>query len=368
MALGKRPHSLHTLLLLACFASTGCRSGGETAAPGASHSPSGPAPLTFHPSPPPEPKADEGDAGKDGDAKDEKAWNVEEAPGPRKTVTIDTDNGTWMSLTLSPDGKTIVFDLLGDLYSIPFEGGEAKSLTSGMSWDMQPSFSPDGKWIAFTSDRDGADNVWVMPAGGGEPRQITKEDFRLVNSPAWTPDGQFLVVRKHFTARRSLGSGEMWLYHVSGDTKGIRMTEKPNDQKDVGEPALSPDGKWLYFSQDTTPGAFFEYNKDPHAGIYDIKRMDRSDGTIEVFAGGPGGAVRPTPSPDGKRSSTRHCFEEGVACKPCVVMGCLCCGASPHPGGSTAPATHPSWGLPAQVPLHGRREYSDIYEEIAVVF
>lgn len=318
MALGKRPHSLHTLLLLACFTSTGCRSGGQTAAPGASHSSSGPAPLTFHPSPPPEPKAEEAKTGKDGEAKKEKKpWNVEEAPGPRKTVNIDTDNGTWMSLTLSPDGKTIVFDLLGDLYSIPFEGGEATSLTSGMSWDMQPSFSPDGKWIAFTSDRDGADNVWVMPAGGGEPRQITKEDFRLVNSPAWTPDGQFLVVRKHFTARRSLGSGEMWLYHISGGTKGVRMTEKPNDQKDVGEPAFSPDGKWMYFSQDTTPGAFFEYNKDPHAGIYDIKRMDRSDGTIEVFAGGPGGAVRPTPSPDGKQLAfvRRHGLDTVLAVK-----------------------------------------------------
>ncbi|MBV1856800.1 MAG: amidohydrolase family protein [Nannocystaceae bacterium] len=162
-------------------------------------------------------------------------------------------------------------------------------------------FSPDGKWLAFTSDRDGADNIWVMPAAGGEPRQITKEDFRLVNSPAWTPDGQFIVAHKHFTARRSLGSGEMWLYHIAGDTKGVRMTEKPNDQKDVGEPAFSPDGKWLYFSQDTTPGDFFEYNKDPHAGIYDIKRMDRADGHIEVFVGGIGGAVRPTPSPDGKQ-------------------------------------------------------------------
>ncbi|MEM6295729.1 MAG: amidohydrolase family protein, partial [Myxococcota bacterium] len=235
------------------------------------------------------------------DAKKKDAtWDVETAPGPRKTVTIDTDEGTWLSLTLSPDGKTIVFDLLGDLYSLPIDGGEATSLTSGMAWDMQPSFSPDGKWIAFTSDRDGADNIWVMPAGGGEPRQITKEDFRLLNSPTWTPDGQFIAARKHFTARRSLGSGEIWLYHIGGDTKGVRMTEKPNDQKDVGEPAFSPDGRYLYFSQDTTPGQYFEYNKDPHSGIYDILRMDREDGHIDTFAGGPGGAVRPTPSPDGK--------------------------------------------------------------------
>ena len=299
-----RTRSLQTLLLLACFATTGgCRRGGQTAAPDGGDG-SEPAPLSFHPSPPPEPdpKAEAAEDGEDGEkAEKKKPWDVEEMPGPRKVVQIDTDTGTWMSLDLSPDGKTIVFDLLGDLYSIPFEGGEAKSLTRGMAWDMQPRFSPDGKWIAFTSDRDGADNIWVMPAEGGEPRQITKEDFRLVNSPAWTPDGQFIVARKHFTARRSLGSGEMWLYHIGGDTKGVRMTEKPNDQKDVGEPVFSPDGKWLYFSQDDTPGEFFEYNKDPHAGIYDIKRMDTADGRTEVFVGGPGGAVRPTPSPDGKQ-------------------------------------------------------------------
>jgi imidazolonepropionase-like amidohydrolase/Tol biopolymer transport system component len=139
-----------------------------------------------------------------------------------------------------------------------------------------------------------------MPRQGGEPRQVSKEDFRLVNSPAWSPDGQFIVARKHFTARRSLGAGEMWLYHISGGA-GIQLTEKPNDQKDAGEPVFSPDGRYLYFSQDVTPGPMFEYNKDPHAGIYAIQRLDREEGRLEAFLAGPGGAVRPTPSPDGKK-------------------------------------------------------------------
>ena len=226
-------------------------------------------------------------------------WDIEAPTGPTKDVSIDTAEGTWMSLDVSPDGKTIVFDLLGDLYSIPMEGGEAKSLSSGMAWDMQPRFSPDGKWLAFTSDRDGADNIWVMEADGKNPRQITKEDFRLVNSPSWTPDGQWIAARKHFTAERSLGTGEIWLYHRSGG-KGLPMTEKPNDQKDVGEPALSPDGRYLYFSQDTTPGAEFQYNKNPHAGIYTIKRLDRVEQRVEPYISTQGGAVRPTPSRDGK--------------------------------------------------------------------
>lgn len=242
-----------------------------------------------------------------GDSKDgaeakkkEDAWSVANPPGEETDVAIDVREGTWISVDVRPDGQEIVFDLLGDLYTLPIAGGEAKALTSGMTWDMQPRYSPDGKWVAFTSDRGGGDNVWVTAAGGGgEPRQVTKEDFRLVNNPRWSPDGNWIAVRKHFTKHRSLGAGEIWLYHVSGG-KGLQVTEKENDQKDLGEPAFSPDGAWLYFSQDTTPGKVFEYNKDPYGEIYAIQRIERATGRIEKVAGGPGGAVRPTPSPDGK--------------------------------------------------------------------
>ncbi|HEY0134905.1 MAG TPA: hypothetical protein VGB85_12515, partial [Nannocystis sp.] len=235
------------------------------------------------------------DSGKD----DKPKWDVTDPPGDETDVAIDVREGTWIALDISPDGRELVFDLLGDLYLVPLAGGEARALTSGMAWDMQPRFSPDGQWIAFTSDRGGGDNVWVLPRSGdgkaAEPRQITKEDFRLVNSPVWSPDGNYIAVRKHFTKHRSLGSGEIWLYHSSGG-KGVQMTEKPNDQKDVGEPAFSPDGKYVYFSQDITPGPTFEYNKDPYGEIYAITRLDRGDGRIEKLVGGPGGAARPTPS------------------------------------------------------------------------
>ncbi|HET6582787.1 MAG TPA: amidohydrolase family protein [Nannocystaceae bacterium] len=255
-------------------------------------------------------------------AKKTPKWDVEHPPGPTKSVTIDTDEGTWTSLDVAPDGKTIVFDLLGDLYTLPIGGGEATSLTSGVSWDMQPRFSPNGKLVAFTSDRDGADNVWVVPVAGGAATQVTKESFRLVNSPVWSPDGQFIAVRKHFTAERSLGSGEIWLYHASGG-KGVQLTDKPNDQKDVGEPAFSPDGRFVYFSQDVTPGTRFEYNKDPYAGIYAILRLDREEGHVDTFIDGPGGAVRPTPSPDGKRLA----FVRRVGLRTALVVHDLSSGA-----------------------------------------
>ncbi|HEX8705827.1 MAG TPA: amidohydrolase family protein, partial [Myxococcaceae bacterium] len=227
-------------------------------------------------------------------------WNVN-APGLKgpTEVALDVTEGTWMSVDISPRGDELVFDLLGDLYTLPMAGGEAKALTQGVAWDMQPRYSPDGKSIAFTSDRGGGDNLWVMKRDGTDPQAVTAEKFRLINSPAWAPDSQYLVGRKHFTSRRSLGAGEMWLYHRSGG-EGVQLTERPTEQKDVGEPVFSPDGKYLYFSQDVTPGKTFEYNKDANTQIYAIQRLNLETREIEPFVSGPGGSVRPTPSPDGK--------------------------------------------------------------------
>ena len=204
-----------------------------------------------------------------------------------------------MSLDISPDGSDIIFDLLGDIYRIPITGGEAEALTEGVPWDIQPRYSPDGRYIALTSDRGGGDNIWIMDRDGSNPRQVTKEDFRLLNSPVWTPDGRYIAARKHFTSRRSLGAGEIWLYHVSGGG-GVQMTKRPNDQKDLGEPAFSPDGRYLFYSQDVTPGGTFEYSKDSNTQIYVIQRLDRETGEIERFVTGTGGSVRPTPSPNGR--------------------------------------------------------------------
>ena len=227
------------------------------------------------------------------------AWNVDKPTGKFTDIKIDVQQGTWMNVSVSPDGKTIAFDLLGDIYTMPISGGKAKALTSDIGWQMQPVFSPDGQYIAFTSDQGGGDNIWVMKADGSEQKAVTEETFRLLNSPAWSPDGEFIVARKHFTAGRSLGAGEVWQYHKSGGA-GVMLTAKANDEKDLGEPAFSPDGKYIYFSQDDTPGKTFHYSKDSEQGIYVIKRFERETGKIDVLLQGAGGAIRPTPSPDGK--------------------------------------------------------------------
>jgi imidazolonepropionase-like amidohydrolase/Tol biopolymer transport system component len=234
-------------------------------------------------------------------AEDEKTKWLVNAPenAPLTKIDINVSEGTWMNINVSPDGKHLVFDLLGDIYQIPIAGGEATPLAQGIAWQMQPVYSPDGKYIAFTSDEDGGDNIWIMNADGTNPHPITTETFRLLNSPAWSPDSQYLVARKHFTGTRSLGAGEVWMYHIAGG-EGVKLTERPNEQKDLGEPAYSPDGRYIYFSQDATPGKTFHYSKDSVKGIYKIKRYDTQTGDIEVIIEGTGGAIRPTPSPDGK--------------------------------------------------------------------
>src|SRR5688572_7961040 len=138
---------------------------------------------------------------------------------PARAARFTTSEGTWMSVDVSPDGRTLVFDMLGDLYSLPISGGAATRLTSGIGHDMHPRFSPDGKLIAFVSDKSGDNNLWVANADGSNQRQISKgigDDFR---TPEWTPDGQYIVVSR---ARPLAGLEKLWLYHIDGGT-GIEM-------------------------------------------------------------------------------------------------------------------------------------------------
>ncbi|MEO8383809.1 MAG: amidohydrolase family protein [Betaproteobacteria bacterium] len=228
-----------------------------------------------------------------------KKWDINHPPAEAISVPLDTHTGTWMSVDVSPDGKQIVFDLLGDLYLLPIDGGEAKALTHSVAWEMQARFSPDGKRLAYMSDAGGGDNIWVMDVDGKNARAVSKEEFRLMNNPVWHPNGQYIAARKHYTGTRSAGSGEIWLFHAAGG-KGVQLNEKANWQKDLGEPAFSPDGRYVYYSHDSTAGKEFEYNKDSNGQIYQIFRMDLQTGKTKAFVSGAGGAVRPTPSPDGK--------------------------------------------------------------------
>ena len=230
-------------------------------------------------------------------------WNVNAPPGmATRQIRIAVDNGTWMNVDVSRDGRTVAFDLLGDIYVMPIAGGAPTRIAEGLAYDQQPRFSPDGRRIAFTSDRGGGDNIWVMNVDGSDKRQVTKEDFRLLNQPSWSPDGRFIVAKKHFTTGRSLGTGEVWLYHVSGGG-GVPLVKRASEQlqKELGEPVYSADGKGVFYTRDVTPGPIFEYAQDSNTDLFDIERYDLETGEVTTTVSGVGGSVRPTPSPDGRK-------------------------------------------------------------------
>ena len=96
-----------------------------------------------------------------------------------------------MSLDVSPDHQHIIFDFLGDLYEIPFSGGEATQITKGLPFDSNPRYSPDGKSILFLSDRSGGNNAWYIDRSEKDTLQITKGDTNNMQSACWSPDGEY---------------------------------------------------------------------------------------------------------------------------------------------------------------------------------
>jgi len=221
-----------------------------------------------------------------GNGSDEKGLPLE----PARWARFTTSEGTWMSLDVSPDGQTIVFDLLGDLYTIPIAGGTATRLTQGIAHDMQPRFSPDGREIVFVSDRSGDDNVWLMSADGSDVRPLTKGVGSVYISPDWTPDGDYIVVSRQAPLE---GLEKLWLYHKRGGI-GLDMTPGPARLRMMG-PAFGPDGRYVWYGQRMGAWSYNAVLPQYQIGVY-----DREAGTRTTMSSRYGSAFRPALSPDGK--------------------------------------------------------------------
>jgi Tol biopolymer transport system component len=221
---------------------------------------------------------------------------------PDRTIEFSTEEGTWISLDVFPDGKTLVFEILGDLYTLPIAGGEAKPIATGPAFDSQPRCSPDGKNIAFVSDRDGAENLWLCDADGSNPRPLSKDKQSLFASPAWTPDGQYVLASKQ--PQLPWGSFEIWMYHVRGGS-GVQVTKgkpKPDAKRDEFVNAIgaesSPDGKFLYF---TRRNKMFNPYNNLRFPLSQVVRRDRTTGDEDTITEAQGSAFRPVLSPDGSK-------------------------------------------------------------------
>ncbi len=218
---------------------------------------------------------------------------------PTRLLRFTTDEGTWISVDVSPDGETIVFDLLGDLYALPISGGTATRITSGMGFDGQPRYSPDGSRIVFVSDRDGSDNVWISDADGSSPRQVTDTEWVSYVSPEWTPDGEYVVVTKRPSPKVRDGRHDLFLYHVDGGT-GVQMTghEEPATPANA---APAPPRNFVGATFGSDPRFVWAAVANENGwGAWQIGLFDRETGATFTRTARQQSAMRPVVSPDGR--------------------------------------------------------------------
>jgi len=256
------------------------------------------------------------ESARDGDG----PWDVTAPRGSAVQIEFTTSEGTWMSVDVSPDGRWLVFDLLAHVYRVPVQGGAADCLTqnSGIALNYHPRFSPDGKWIAFVSDRSGQDNLWVMDADGSNPRPVFIDAKVRISQPTWTPDGKHIVVR-----RLDLGSGfggdknGIWMFPRKGGP-GVELVDE--EQPEASWPSVSPDGRHLYFHVANRSGDWGG-RADTLGGAWQVRRRDFEREEVQDVTAGQaqqqvrsssGGAYAPEVSPDGARMAFARRVPDGT--------------------------------------------------------
>ena len=219
---------------------------------------------------------------------------------PTREIAFTATEGSWISVDVSPDGQTLVFDLLGDLYTLPISGGTATPLLTGPAFEAQPRFSPDGTEIVFVSDRSGGQNLWIMALDGSDTTRVTTAgNDHLYTSPEWAPDGEYLVASRTFSPLG--GAAKPWLFHRDGGS-GVALVDEPEDLKMLGA-AFGPDERYIYMAEGRG-----DWTYDARFPEYQLTRYDRDTGERTALTSRYGSAFRPALSPDGTLLvyGTRH--------------------------------------------------------------
>ncbi len=223
-------------------------------------------------------------------------WDIADTGQPYRDVEFTATEGTWMNVDVSPDGRTLVFDLLGDIYRLPASGGDAVAVHDGPAMQRSASFSADGNRILYLSDADGSDNLWISNPDGTETRQVTHETVDMLNAPAWGPGGETAAVSKTVATFPMMYGSELRLIDLAGGS-GRALVDAPANGRDVQEAGFSPDGRYLFYTERVTnPNIYVDANHENFV----VKRRELASGATEVLAGGFGGAAAPRVSPDGR--------------------------------------------------------------------
>ncbi len=215
-----------------------------------------------------------------------------------RQMAFEVKEATWIAPDLSPDGRTILFDVLGDIYALDAGGGTARPVLRGMAYETQPVFSPDGRQFAFVSDRSGAANLWIANSDGTGLKQLSRDEGAAIySSPAWSPDGRFVYVSRSIHADLAF---EMMMFDRDGGA-GVQLTKaKPNGDEGFDRrinalgASPSPDGHSVYYAQKT--GTLWH---DRYLPYWSIVRRDLRSGAEQTVIASPGGAMRPMQSRDG---------------------------------------------------------------------
>ena len=166
-----------------------------------------------------------------------------------QTASVVVSEGTSMSVSIAPDGRSLAIDLQGTVWTLPATGGTAKAITDFYNDARHPTFSPDGKTIAFQGYRAGTYDIWAVQSDGSNQRQLTRGPFDD-REPAWSHDGS----RVAFSSDRgeSISAGQpaagsanynIWIL----DTRNGRLTQVTMDRADDFMPTWAPDDSEIAF-------------------------------------------------------------------------------------------------------------------------
>ena len=233
------------------------------------------------------------------------AWDATKARGKTREINFTTTEGTWTSVDVSSDGKWIVFDLASQVYRMPAGGGTAECLTqnSGVASNFHPRISPDGKSIAFISDRKGHLSLWVMDIDGANPKPVALEPAVRFTFPQWTADNQYIIA----TRMTGFGTRNLVMFHKDGGT-GVTLV-KGEVGKMPFRTAITADGRYLYYDVYTARPTGFWGQDDVLKGTVQIHRYEMATGVVRPITSGEsqqqdratsGGAYGAEPSPDGR--------------------------------------------------------------------